>query len=126
MAFGELKKRRVSVVTDASGDATAVVSLGSAYAQVIALRLDSGADTSTDYTLEDADGDTIFAKTAVDASTPVVIGVVMEEAAVFDSAGEVAAADSAISVHPVAKSRLNITIANGGNAETHVVEVYAR
>ena len=29
-------------------------------------------------------------------------------------------------VHPVAKSRLTITIANGGNAETHVVTVYAR
>lgn len=126
MAFGELKKRQVSVTTDGSGDATALLSLGAAYAQVVAVKLDSGADVSSDYSATDGDGRTIFAFTGVNASTPVERYLVVAEASVFDDAGEVAAADSAVSVHPVAKSRLNLTIANGGAAETHVVTVYAR
>jgi hypothetical protein len=116
-------KHSASGTSSAGGAATLTITAGVPYARVVRIFLDSDDDTSTDYSVVDADGQHIFVKTGVDASTPVAFYLVADEADVKDVNGEAAAANAEGTPPPVAHFPLTATIANGGNAKAHVVGV---
>ena len=116
-------KHSASGTTSAGGALTLTLTTGVAYARVVRIFLDSDDDTSTDYSAVDADGQHIFVKTGVDASTPVAYYLVADEADVKDVNGEAAAANAEGTPPPVAHGSITVTIANGGNAKAHAVAV---
>lgn len=118
-----LSSHAFAATTSAGGAASGTITLPATYSRVPRIYLDSDDDVSTDYSVTDADGMSIFVKTAVDASTPIVRYLQVDEAQVSDVNGEAAAANTENLVVPIAKSPLTVTIANGGNAKAHVVRV---
>lgn len=109
------KRRTGTITTDASGNATSQIRLAGPLAAVKGVEV-TGFDSSTDYTITDAEGATVWSKTAIDATTAYRSALGHDG---LDQAGN-AAADT---IEGVFVSPLTVTIANGGNATSGVVAV---
>jgi hypothetical protein len=120
-----LAKKSVSITTDGAGDGVGTLNIGSAYRRITRVRITEATTATADFTVVDADGKAIFTATGVDDSPAYDKYIVAAEGDVIDTGGEAAAADSAVSIAPIAKSPLTITVANGGDTKTHVFAVYS-
>lgn len=129
-------KRSVKAVTDGAGAATGTIGLGAKYGKVIAVRWDSGGDSSSDLTLSSslpafdsgqaAFTHNIYVRTSVDASAAggIVNYVGPVESIVYDAAGDATADTEGMISGIVAHSPVTYTIANGGATETHYIDLF--
>jgi len=113
-----IKKRTTGAVSAAKD-----VGLGAAYGVVQAVDVLSSADTSVSVAIVDDNGDTVATITSSDYTTRTRFYLEPEEASVFDTAGEAAAANVATGRGVVAKSPLTITPSGVGSG-TVTVDVY--
>jgi len=111
-----LKRSTGTIATDASGDVSVSMSMGSTVAKVLQVQLE-GFDTSTDFSITDVNGATVYAKTAVNATTAVTFPLGYDGE---DQAGN-SAADS---LEGVFRGPLTVTIANGGASTTGSVTLW--
>jgi len=115
-----IKKRSTGAY---DGVAARAVGLGAAYSKVLAVDVKASSDTTVSVAITDRDGEVIATIASADYTTRTRFFLVPVEARVFDTAGEVAAADSAVSPAVVARSPLTITPAGVG-AGTVTVDVF--
>lgn len=108
----------VTMVTDASGDASATV-IGVGFGRLVGFLYDGGLDASAVITLSDAKtGATVVSYTTGTEGTPVAF---RPTTVIVDTAGTaVTAADTAPNVNRdiYVAGKLKVTVASGGNVET--------
>ena len=114
-----LSRRRATFTADVAQDK----GLGAPYGTVRCIDVDASADTSVAFAVVDDNGDTVATIASGDYTTRTRFYLTPVEARVFDTAGEVNAADSAQAVGVVAKSPLTITPTGIGSGNV-VVDVY--
>lgn len=113
----QVVSQRVTKVTDASGDVAACnVGPRSGYGRLYALGFDSEDDASTNYTLVDADGRTIYSLATVDASTPIYRKLVHDAVEGSDGA---AAVNQGVGIF---RFPWTFDIADGGDSKTHITD----
>lgn len=113
-----IKKRTTGAVS-----AAATVGLGASYGIVHLVEVLSSADTSVSVAIVDSDSRTIATIASSDYTTKTQFYLSPVEATVFDSAGEVMAANGDASVGVLAHSPLTITPSGVGSG-TVTVDVF--
>lgn len=117
-----IKKRSATFTSDVAQN----VGLGAAFGRILAIDVKASADTSVALAVVDRDAATVATIATGDYTTKTRFYLVPVEARVFDTAGEVAAADSAVSPDVVGRSPLTITptgIGSGNVVVDVIVEV---
>jgi hypothetical protein len=115
-----IKKRTTGAIS-----AAADLGLGSPTAYALIRRIDvtASADTTVSLAITDENGDTVATIASSDYTTRTSFYIVPEEARVFDTAGEVAAANAELAPPVVARSPLTVTPSGLGSG-TVTVDVY--